>query len=60
MASPEELLWMEAAQKEYNCLISKITWQLETLPSSCCALTGKWVLTKKLKEKGEVTRYKAQ
>ncbi len=50
---------MEATQKEYDSLISKNTWQLEPLPPGRHALTGKWVLTKKLNEKGEISRYKA-
>ncbi len=60
MASPERGLWIEAAQKEYDSLISKHTWHLEPLPPGRHALTGKWVLTKKLNEKGEISRYKAR
>jgi hypothetical protein len=50
---------MEAAQKEYNCPISLWTWIHEPLSPGHHVLTGKWVLTKKLNERGKISCYKA-
>src|SRR5258708_5676071 len=60
MPADERARFMEAAQDEVDSLVENCTWVLVPRPQGQKVLDGKWVLTRKRDEKGQVVRHKAR
>lgn len=60
LAGPEAEEWKEAMDDEYQSLIENETWEVVYLPRGCKALSGRWVLKRKLASDGSVARHKAR
>jgi hypothetical protein len=52
--------WRAAMEDEYGALISNGTWELVSRPQGSNIVTGKWVVTHKLRVDGTLDRYKAR
>jgi hypothetical protein len=52
--------WRVAMEDEYGALISNGTWELVSRPQCSNIVTGKWVVTHKLRVDGTLDRYKAR
>ena len=60
LSSPDASLWRQAAQEEYDSLISKKTWTLTQLPPNRSAIKSRWVFKVKPGIRGAAPRYKAR
>jgi Reverse transcriptase (RNA-dependent DNA polymerase) len=52
--------WIIAANDEMNSLLKHQTWELTTLPAGRKAVGSRWVFRRKLKQNGDIDRYKAR
>ncbi|MCO5586674.1 hypothetical protein L7F22_040616 [Adiantum nelumboides] len=60
LAGPDASLWRQAMDSEYQSLLDNGTWELVPAPPQRKLVTCKWLLRKKLRPDGTISRYKAR
>ncbi|MCO5612439.1 hypothetical protein L7F22_066706 [Adiantum nelumboides] len=60
LAGPNASLWQQAMDSEYQSLLDNGTWELVPAPPQQKLVTCKWLLCKKLRPDGTISRYKAR
>ena len=60
MSSDQAAEWKQAADSEYESLISNETWELVELPTGCTPIGCKWIFRIKYDSSGRVNRFKGR